>query len=153
MGEFLVSLAWVAFAAFLVAGGGAVLGGLLIWTLVQRSAVEPADAFDDDEDDDGVFLDEDDWNDGPEDECEGAPDPLVADQTVELERVVVHRQMSAVERMDGPTIEIVIPDLYRPKPLRGRRRALESRLRIAPYVTARIEQLPTAEFEVLDGVG
>lgn len=124
MADFLAALAWIAFAAFMVAAAGAALGGLLIWSLIQRSGVEPADAFDGYDEDDRTGL----ADDGPEDECEGAPDPLAADVDT--------------------TLEIIIPWWHG-----GRHRALDSRLRTAPYVTARVELHPTTEYPLLEVTG
>lgn len=46
MADFLEIAAWIALAAFLAGCAGGVLGGLLVWWLLHRSRVEPADIFD-----------------------------------------------------------------------------------------------------------
>jgi hypothetical protein len=132
----------IVFTLYLLSQGSAVVGALVLWMAAHSGDSQPvelADAFD------GYDPDE---------------------NTVKIpERVVAHRPMSALERLEGPTRRIIrTPDGYEVRPYwyGGRHREPESRCRIprfldAPQATAEFPPIevgrhPSGEYPVLDGV-
>jgi hypothetical protein len=161
--EFLETLAWVAFAAFLVAAGGAVLGGLLIWSLVQRSGTEPgvelADVFDGYDPDEPALYERADW-------WVDEPTQPLAEQVTEVIPVSTGYwpvpETRRLELLDGETVQITVGPEKAVVPWLpgGQHRKPESRCRVPRYLDAPQEtfEFPqvgthrTDEYPLLQGV-